>query len=564
MDFLQLRRVNGTPGGNLVTAIGTDPASFNRLYSTGFWNTMVTDRLAADLVHFNRLTFELEPALARSWNVSKDGRTYTVHLRRGVRYSDGSPFTADDVLFTFQLLQDPGTGIALSDQVKVDGSFPTITKVDSHTLRLTYPRPVGMGLRSLDSVPIVPKSRLLKHYQQGTLPTAWGPNVNPAEVIGLGPFRLKEYQRGVKVVLERNPFYWKKDAAGKQLPYLESLTFLVIPDRNAEALRFQAGELDLINTLNAENYASLRRSRQASGFTIRDLGADIRMDYLWFNLNAPTASAKPGVDPEKQAIFAKAEFRRAVSHAINRDGINRSVMLGLGTPQYGPISTGNKVWYDPALPRTEYSAVRARTLLAQAGLTDTDQDGVLEYGASRRPFEFSLFTSRGNVAREKTAQILKDDLGRIGLRVNVQLLLPNEIAMRFMNSLDYEAVLFGIVSTDVVPDSQPDLWFSHGTFHFWHPKQSKPGTAWEAETDRLMTQLLRTMDHAERVKTFAQIQRIWAREMPAIPVVIQNILTGWGNHVGNVHPSILMPHVIWNSEELTDTRRKAGVTAGAH
>jgi peptide/nickel transport system substrate-binding protein len=338
---------------------------------------------------------------------------------------------------------------------------------------------------------------------------------------------------------------------------------LVIPDRNAEALRFQAGELDLINSLNAENYALLRRSRQASGFTIRDLGAGTAMYYLWFNLNTQAPQGKPALDAEKLAVFGKSEFRRAVSHAINRDGINRSVMLGLGTPQNGPISTGNKVWYDPALPRTEYDAVRARTLLAQAGLRDTNQDGIVEFGSSRRPLEFNLLTSRGNVVREKTAQIIKDDLAKIGIRVNVQLMLPPEIAMRFMNSFDYDAILFEIVSTDVVPDSQPDLWFSSGTFHFWHPKQEKPATPWEAEIDRLTTQLLRTMGHADRLRTFAQIQRIWAGEMPAIPLVVPNILTGWSNRVGNVRPSILMPHVIWNSEELTDTRPRRGVNSGS-
>jgi peptide/nickel transport system substrate-binding protein len=274
------------------------------------------------------------------------------------------------------------------------------------------------------------------------------------------------------------------------------------------------------------------------------------MDYLWFNLNPGGSSGKPHVEPEKQAVFANSKFRQAVSYAINRDGINRSVMLGLGTPQFGPISSGNTEWFDRSAPETRYSPERARNLLREAGLVDRNSDGVLELH-SGQPLEIALFTSQGNLVREKTSRILQSDLAKVGLSLSVHLFPLADIATRFMTSFQYEAILFGIVSTDVVPDSQPDLWLSSGTFHLWHPRQDKPHTAWESELDALTSRLLRSLDHSARRRTFADMQRIWAREMPAIPTVVPNILTGWRKHVGNVRPSILMVHVLWNAEELT-------------
>jgi peptide/nickel transport system substrate-binding protein len=553
-EYLQLHNLTGTRGGNLVVPLDSDPPSFNRMMATGLAHGVVTDRISGDLVHVNRATFELEPALASRWEVSKDGRTYTVHLRRGLRFSDGSPCDADDVLFTMQALQDPKTGSALADQVKIDGVFPAFTKVDSHTFKITFQRPVGMGLRAFDIVPILPRSRLLKAYQEGRFASAWGPTVQPGEVAGMGPFRLKEYQRGVKVVLERNPYYWKKDQAGQVLPYLDTITFLIIKDRNAEALRFQAGELDLLNILSPENYALLRRSQSQGQYVVQDLGPGLRIDYLWFNLNTGADRAsKVRIDPEKQAIFEKPEFRHAVSLALDRDGIVRSLYLGLATPQFGPISSGNKPWYDPKVPRTTQDPERARRILAQLGLTDSNGDGIVEYGSKRRPLEISILTASGVATRERAAQVVKDNLTKIGIRAEVQLLSRNELIARFLNNFDYEAVLFGFGATDVIPELLTDVWYSSAKNHFWHPEQAKPHRPWEAEIDTLTTRLIQSIDPAARRAAFFQIQQIWAREMPAIPILAENVLVAWNNKVGNIRPSILSqaPQLLWNVEELT-------------
>ena len=557
-DFLVRPALSGTRGGNLVVSVNEDPATFNGMFVTRVANAVITDAISADLFHINRRTHALEPALALSADVAADGRTYTIRLRRGIRFSDGSPFTAEDVVFTLSALQDPRNASRSSDQIQIDGKFPAVSQIDAHTVRFAWPRPVSTGLRPLDSVPMLPKSRLLKARQDGSFSAAYGPTVPPQAIVGLGPFRLKEYQRGVRIVLERNPYYWKRDKAGQTLPYLDTATYLIIAERNSESLRFQAGELDLLTSMNPDHFASLRRSNKAGAYTVRDLGPGLGMDLLWFNLNpGKNASGTPFVDPEKRAVFEQTAFRQAVSYALDRKGIATSVYGGLATPQYGPISSGNTVWHNPAIPTTPLDVKRAQALLAQAGLKDRNGDGILEYGSRPRPLEIVLLTTRGNAAREKSAEILRDNLAQIGVRVNVQALPMNELAPRFARTYEYEAILLSNTPTDVVPDLQTDMWYSHGVNHFWYPSQAKPGTAWEAEIDALTTRMVQSLQEPVRRQSCYQVQEIWARQMPSVAIVAPNILSGWRNSIGNVSPAILVPYLLWNVDELTKRSRRA-------
>jgi peptide/nickel transport system substrate-binding protein len=228
-----------------------------------------------------------------------------------------------------------------------------------------------------------------------------------------------------------------------------------------------------------------------------------------------------------------------------------AILLGLGAPQYGPVSSGNKTWYHAGITRTEYNPGYARELLAKAGLKDSDGDGILEYGTKRQPFELSIFTSRGNSVREKLAQVIRNNLSKAGIRVGIQNLLPNELVSRFLDSFDYEAVLFGLTPTDVAPDLQTDLWFSSGKTHFWCPNQEKPQRPWEATMDSLILNLVKSLDPSVRKSAFDQVQDIWTRQMPAIATIAPNVLVGWNSRLTNVRPSIMRPHLIWNIEEIS-------------
>jgi peptide/nickel transport system substrate-binding protein len=267
------------------------------------------------------------------------------------------------------------------------------------------------------------------------------------------------------------------------------------------------------------------------------------MDFLWFNLNQGSGNGHRSIDPQKQAIFEQAAFRRAVSEALDREGMARSLLLGVGSPQFGPVSSGNLHWYDKSIPRVSCDPPHARQLLAQLGLRDSDGDGVLEYGGGR-PLEIDVLTARGNTVRENMLQVIKSNLLTVGIRVTSHLVMQNELIVRLLESFDYEAI-------DVVPDLQTDVWYSGGANHFCHPRQIKPQRAWEAELDAQISRLTRTLDPAARRSSFNRVQQIWASEMPAIPTVAADVITGFSNRVGNRRFSILAPHLLFAADELT-------------
>src|SRR3989441_230874 len=324
--------------------------------------------MMADLVHINRFTQQTEPALAKSWKVSPDGLRYTLKLRRGLRFSDGHPLDADDVLFSFQLYLDEKVHAPQRDLLIVGGKPIVVGKLDSETLVFELAQPYGVGDRLFDGFAILPRHLLQKASSEGTLAQAWSLTPPPEQIAGLGPFRLKQYVPGQRLVLERNPYYWKVDRKGNRLPYLDELVFLIVPSEDAQVIRFQAGDTDVISRLNAENHAVLERQQQARGYTMSDIGPGLEYNFLFFNLNDLSARSLPQI-ARKQGWFRQLNFRQAVSAAIDREGIVRLVYQGRAEALWGQVSPGNKLWANQALPRPPRSLDRARELLRAAGFS---------------------------------------------------------------------------------------------------------------------------------------------------------------------------------------------------
>ena len=303
--------------------------------------------MQADLVHINRATQLTEPALAKSWKISADGLQYTLTLRQGLRFSDGHPLDADDVLFTFRVYLDENIHATQRDQLIVGGKPITVRKVDAQTLVFQFAKPDGVEERLFDGLAILPRHLLEKPYQEGKLSQLWTPSTPPNEWAGLGPFRLKEYVAGQKLVLERNPYYWKTDASGNRLPYLDELVFLFVPSADAQVLRFQSGETDIITRLSAENFSVL--SRQQRNYTMADAGPGLEYNFLFFNLN--DLGEKSSADlTRKQKWFRDVKFRQAISAAVDRDAIVRLVYQGRGAALWGPVTPGNHRWLNSCNP----------------------------------------------------------------------------------------------------------------------------------------------------------------------------------------------------------------------
>ena len=377
-------------GGQLVVSVRSEPRSFNRL-TVGSQSTELLSLLTqARLVRVNKATFELEPWLAERWDSSPDGLTHTLHLRRGVQWSDGAPFTSADVAFSLQAAMDPEAGSVLTSVLVAGGQPITVATPNPETVTLTFAAPSGPGLRMLDQVTILPKHKLEAAYAKGEFAKAWGAATPPAEIVGLGPFVLKEYTPGQRLVFDRNPNYWRKAPNGDGLPYLDRVILEIVPDQNAELLRLQSGATDLSqDALRPDDYVPVKRLEQQGTLTMQEIGVATDADALWFCLK-PEARKK---DP-RWAFVQRREFRQALSHAVDREEFAHTVFLGEAVPIWGPVTPGNKAWFSPNLPRYPYDEAKAKALLKSIGLEDRDGNGVVE-DAKGTEARFTVLTQKG-------------------------------------------------------------------------------------------------------------------------------------------------------------------------
>lgn len=547
IDRMVTQNPVGRAGGQIVVALRSDPKTLNPALAADVPSRDIIYCMNADLIHINRETQKTESALAKSWSVSRDGRTYTLHLRRGLRFSDGKPFNADDVIFTFQIYLDEKIHSPQRDLLIVGGKPISVQKIDDHTVRFELAQPYAAAERLFDGLPILPKHLLENAYNNGTFSKAWSISMSPGEFAGLGPYRLKEYVPGQRLVLERNPYYWKVDSQGNQLPYLSELVFLFVPSEDAQVIRFQAGDTDILSSFSAQNFAVLTRDEAAKHYRLLDVGPGLEYNFLFFNLNDLADKKLPQIS-RKQVWFQDVRFRQAVSAAIDRDGIVRLVYGGRATPLWSQVTPGNKLWGDSALPHPVRSLDHARELLKSAGFS-WRSDGTLVDSQSN-PVEFSILTSSSNAERMKIATIVQDDLSQLGMNVHVVSLDFGAMVDRLLNNFDYEAAIMGLASGDTDPTAEMNVWVSTGGTHLWHLNETKPATPWETEMDRLMNQQLITLNYETRKRLYDQVQQIVAQNLPVICLASPDILVGAKDRIGNFHPAILDPYALWNVEEL--------------
>jgi peptide/nickel transport system substrate-binding protein len=529
-------------GGRLVATIRTEPRSFNRFVARDRTSNLLSLLLHGKLARIDGATQALEPDLAERWTAAGDGRTWTVRLRPGLAFSDGAPLTSADVLFSFAAAYDERTASALGGSLLVGGQPLAVTAPDPQTVVITFPAPFGPGLRLLDNLPILPRHKLGTALEEGRLREMWGLTTPPGELAGAGPFVLADYRPGERLVLARNPRYWRRDDRGAALPRLDTLTLLIVPDQNAELLRLESGETDLISgDVRPEDLAAIRRAADQGRVQLLDVGTALDADYFWFNLT-------PGAVPADRTWLQRRELREAVSLAVDRRALADTVYLGAAVPVAGPVTPGNHDWYDPSLAVPAPDPGRARQLLAAAGLTDRDGDGRLE-APDGSPARFTLLTQKGNSLRERAAAFLQQDLSKVGLAADVVTLEAPALIER-LTARQYEAAFFVVQASDTDPASNLDFWLSGGAFHLWNAEQAAPATPWEARIDALMHQQVAVTDPVERRRLFNEVQRIFAQELPAIAFVAPKVSIAIGARVTGVRPSVLQPFVLWDAATL--------------
>jgi len=537
----------GHYGGTLVVAQRSEPKTLNPVTAADAPSREVIGRLTADLIHINRASQHTEPALAKSWTVSKDGRVFTVKLRHGLRFSDGQPFDADDVLFSFKVYLDEKIHSPQRDLLVVGGKPIEAQKVDLYTVRFTLAQPYAAAERIFDGLAMMPRHLLEKSYKEDKFAPAWTLTTVPAEMAGLGPFRLKEYVPGQKIVLERNPYYWKADRSKNRLPYLDELVFLFVGNEDAQTIRFQAGDTDIISRFSAENYALLSKEATSRGTELFDLGPSLEYNFLVFNLN-DLSSKNLGKIGAKQTWFQDVKFRLAVSSAIDREGIVKLVYSGRAAPLWGNVSPSNKFWVDQTLPHPARSLDRARELLKSTGFSWRGDGRLMD--RQGQPVEFSIIASSSNAQRSKMATIIQDDLSQLGMDVHVVPLEFRAVVDRVFQTYDYEASIMGLGGGDADPNPEMNVWLSNGGTHLWHLGEAKPATEWEAQIDQLMQKQMVQLKYKDRKHLYDQVQEIVAANVPYVFLATPNILVGAKKKLANFKPAILDPNTLWNVEQL--------------
>jgi peptide/nickel transport system substrate-binding protein len=542
----------GQPGGRFVIANAASPNTFNPLFATNNASDGIIRSLFGSLVNLDMVTQELGPGLAESWFVAPDQKTWTFKLRQGVRWSDGQPLTADDVVFTWnEIMYQPEFNRVTFDLFRIGGQKFAVTKVDDFTVRVVTPEVFAPFVEFFGGAPILPQHILAGAVREKVFPLAYGIKTRPDRIVGCGPYRVKEVRLGQFTLLERNPEYWVADRQGRRLPYFDEIMFTVAGGLGAEARLFFDGKSDVFETVRPENFEQFKQASANGRFQLVELGIGAERDFLWFNQNTGSnAAGKPIVNPSKLKWFRNKKFHQAISCAIDRDRIAREVYGGRAQPIYGLISTENQKWNDPNIPRYSFDPARARALLAEAGMQDRNGDGVME-DASGIPVEILFYSNTGNPLREKTAVMIQEDLKKLGIKITHVPIDFRALLMKINVTFDYEAALMGLAGGGGEPASQLNVLRSSEDLHQWFPFQKTPATDWEARIDTLVDAQMRTLDFALRKKDFDEVQMILAEELPMIYTVSPFTCSAIRSGVGNLRPSGASPyHATWNLEEL--------------
>jgi peptide/nickel transport system substrate-binding protein len=508
-------------GGELRLCLRSDPKTFDPLLVEDDNSETVRYLTAGVLIRVDRVTQHLTPELSASWKVDNQGRRITFHLRRNVTFSDGSPFSAEDVAYTFTRLMDPKVHSATADPFRSSSAQPLIAVESSDTVAITFGAPVAGLERLFDQVAIL---------------SSRAPEKTKAV---LGPFYVADYKPGVEVVLNRNPHYWKLDSHGRRLPYLDRVRLQIQENRDMEVVKFHRGEVDLINSLDADLFDQIARQSPSS---VVDAGVSLESETMWFN-QVPTAP----LPPYKRAWFASQPFRRAVSEAINRQDIARVVYRGHARPAEGPVSPANRFWFNNTLKPHSYDVDSARRRLEQDGFRL--RKGQL-YDRQANPVEFSLITNAGNRARQRMTAMIQQDLQAIGIHLNVVTLDFPSLIERITQTFQYEACLLGLTNVDLDPNGQMNVWLSSAGNHQWNPNQPAPATAWEAEIDKLMRAQAGEPRLDVRKRLFDRVQQIVWEQAPFLYLVNKNSLMAFSPQLQNVAPAAIRPQAYWNIDVL--------------
>jgi peptide/nickel transport system substrate-binding protein len=517
----------------LTTDTLGDPKTFNMIVSKETSSSAVAGILFEGLIRRDPVTTDFEPVLAESWSVSPDGRTWTFNLRKDVLWSDGVPFTADDVVFTARAIYDPKVASSIRDAWMIEGGKMIVKAVDRHTVAFTLPFPFAPFL-DIVQVDILPRHKLEAALDAGKFDSAWNINTPPEELAGTGPYLITKYVPAQHVLYEVNPRYWRTDEKGERLPYVKRRVLLIVKDINTAYVKFDAGDTDIYGP-SADMVETIRGKARARDWTLKELGLSTGTPFIAFNRN-PRHYVKGGKRDPRLDWFTDKRFLRALAHAVDKETIVFNAFRGYGEPAVADISPEVKRFHNAAIKDYEYDLKKAERLLDEAGYRDRDGDKIRE-DPNGNPVSFDLYTNQGNRTRERIAAIVLEDWKKLGLKVNYKPLEFNTLVEKLDSNFEWDAILIGLTG-GLEPHWGSTFYKSSGHLHMWNPRQAKPETAWEAEIDRLIDLGARELDPKKRPQYYKRIQEILHEELPVILTARESVFVAHKNRVLGYNPTI--------------------------
>ena len=554
VDYRVSRAPVGIYGGQIVSStIGEGPKTFNPWVSKDATSSQIADMLYDSLLSTDPISGDVIPHLAKEYSVSDDKKTYTIKLRQGVKWSDGKEITADDVVFTWNNIILAGFGnTSLRDSVLIDGEYPIVSKVDKYTVDFKIKKPFSPFLRLVGTQvapkhifePVVEKG---KRYFDSYLSTT----VNPKNIVSSGAFLLEEYVPAQRVVLKRNPNYYEIDSDKNILPYIDKYVVLIVGDLNNELLKFEAGELDVVS-VRGKDFARFKSKEKKSDFSVYNIGPTTSTMFIAFNLNNRTnKEGKFYVNPIKQKWFNDKNFRTAVDYAIDRKAMVNNVVNGVAQPLFTAESLSSIYLNEKLASGHERDLEYAKSLLKESGFT-LGKDGLL-YDRDGNLVEFDLYTNAGQTEREACGVMVKEDLRKLGIKVNFKPIEFNSLVSKMMSTCDWDMVLMGLTGNPLEPHTGLNVWYSKGHLHLFNMRFSYDKTLnlldWEKELDEIYALAPLELDFEKRKPLYDRYQEIIYDERPIIYLYSPLTIVAVRDKIKNLYPTSL-GGTLHNIEEL--------------
>lgn len=553
-DYLQSELPTGNFGGEFITStIGEGPKTFNPWTAKDNTSVEIGALMFDSLLSTDVNTGEVIPKMAKSYDISADKKQYTITLRKGLKWSDGKEITADDIIFTWKDIILAGYGnTSVRDSVTIDGQLPKVEKIDKYTVRFTTVKPFAPFLRFL-SESIAPKHVLLPVVKQGkrAFDSYWGTNTSPDKFVTSGPFQMLEYIPAQRVVLKKYNDYYMINKDGKRLPYLDKYVIQIVGDLNNELLKFEAGELDVIN-VRGSDAARFKMNEKRGNYTLYNLGPSTGTMFFAFNLNnRKNDKGKPFVSEVKQQWFRDKNFRAAVDYAIDRDSQVANILNGVGEPLFTPEALGSIFLNKEVAKGHKRDLQTAFDYLKKSGFYK-DEKGIL-HDKNGNAVEFDLLTNAGNTEREAVGVMIKSDLAEIGMKVNFKPIEFNSLIGKISDTFEWDTMIMGFTGNTLEPHGGKNVWYSNGPLHIFNQREEKDFDKdlfdFEKETDYLYDKGAAELEYEKRKYYYDKFQEIITDERPMIYLYSPLRLMAVRNKIGNIQPTIL-GGVIHNIPEL--------------